>query len=152
MLPHDIPRLRAHYHNLPDQELESQVRHGPSGFASPEIWQIVSQEAERRGIPIPASSPTEVEPEAPGVFEAQPSSLAGCLSVAKMGLVAVGVLNLAGLVIVIVSGDYGDSWFWSLLKNLFVLGFMWLAVSYVHTRVVRRARKKQPAASSEGAA
>jgi len=47
--------LRRYYADLPDGPLRDALAHGPAGYASPAIWQIIAEEAESRGIELPGS-------------------------------------------------------------------------------------------------
>ena len=142
MLPDELNRLRQHYESMTTEELAGAIAHGPDGYSSPAIWQLLLDIGERRGLPAPAPAPKPTKPPPPpGIFERQPSLLTGCLAVAKLAVIAIAILN--GLALIVVVSKHGLDPFPSLLvSNLIVLGVVWLAISAFHARSTRSTREQ----------
>jgi len=45
-----LDQIRRHYQGLDDETLLENLSHGQAGYATPEIWQIIVGEAQRRGL------------------------------------------------------------------------------------------------------
>jgi hypothetical protein len=142
-LPEDLDRIRQHYQSTSSEELGRALSHGPAGYSSPAVWQLLTAIAKERGLPIPEAVPIPGAPPAPpGLLKRQPSALAGCLMAAKWIVLAVAALNLLALVVVVIS-NRGLNPFPSLMvSNLVVLGIAWVIIDAIRARAARSAEPR----------
>jgi hypothetical protein len=62
----ELERLRRHYAGLTDDALAGALTYGPEGYATPEVWLIIEEEAARRGFASTPLAPAGAENESSG--------------------------------------------------------------------------------------